>query len=231
MGRTHSVHAEPTTFGLKLAGWAFEVDRGRRRLAAAVDEIRTGKVSGPVGTYSHLGPDVEAEVLGALGLRVDPVSHPDRPARPPCGAPRRRRHHGRQPGALRDRDPEPRPHGDRRGHGAVPGRPEGIVGDAPQAQPHRLGADRGARPRPPRLRPHGDGGPGPLARARHQPLLGGAGDPARRDDPPRLRPPEDGRARRGPRRPARTDAREHRARPGAPRELPRPRRARRPRAG
>jgi adenylosuccinate lyase len=74
MGRTHSVHAEPTTFGLKLAGWAFEVDRGRRRLADAVDEIRTGKISGPVGTYSHLGPDVEAEVLGALGLRVDPVS-------------------------------------------------------------------------------------------------------------------------------------------------------------
>ncbi len=74
MGRTHSVHAEPTTFGLKLAGWAFEVDRGRRRLAAAVDEIRTGKISGPVGTYSHVGPDLEAEVLGALGLRVDPVS-------------------------------------------------------------------------------------------------------------------------------------------------------------
>ena len=74
MGRTHSVHAEPTTFGLKLAGWAFEVDRGRRRLAAAVDEIGTGKLSGPVGTYSHLGPDVEAEVLADLGLRVDPVS-------------------------------------------------------------------------------------------------------------------------------------------------------------
>lgn len=74
MGRTHSVHAEPTTFGLKIAGWAFEVDRGRQRLAAAVDEIRTGKISGPVGTYSHLGPDLEAEVLGALGLRVDPVS-------------------------------------------------------------------------------------------------------------------------------------------------------------
>jgi len=74
MGRTHSVHAEPTTFGLKLAGWAFEVDRGRRRLADAVDEIGTGKLSGPVGTYSHLGPDIEAEVLAALGLRVDPVS-------------------------------------------------------------------------------------------------------------------------------------------------------------
>ncbi|HEX4897341.1 MAG TPA: lyase family protein, partial [Candidatus Limnocylindrales bacterium] len=66
--------AEPITFGLKLAGWAFEVDRGRRRLAEAVAEIATGKLSGPVGTYSHLGPDVEAEVMAALGLRVDPVS-------------------------------------------------------------------------------------------------------------------------------------------------------------
>src|SRR5512143_1779659 len=74
MGRTHSVHAEPTTFGLKVAGWAFEIDRGRRRLAAAVDEIATGKLSGPVGTYSHLGPEVEAEVLGSLGLHVDPGS-------------------------------------------------------------------------------------------------------------------------------------------------------------
>jgi adenylosuccinate lyase len=74
MGRTHSVHAEPITFGLKLAGWAFELDRGRRRLAAAVDEIGTGKISGPVGTYSHLGPDIEAEVLAALGLHTDPAS-------------------------------------------------------------------------------------------------------------------------------------------------------------
>jgi adenylosuccinate lyase len=74
MGRTHSVHAEPTTFGLKVAGWAFEIDRGRRRLADAVDEIGTGKLSGPVGTYSHLDPEIEAEVLAALGLHVDPVS-------------------------------------------------------------------------------------------------------------------------------------------------------------
>ena len=74
MGRTHSVHAEPTTFGLKLAGWAFEVARGRTRLAAAVDEIATGKISGPVGTYSLLDPELEAEVLAALELRVDPVS-------------------------------------------------------------------------------------------------------------------------------------------------------------
>ncbi|MEX1173533.1 MAG: adenylosuccinate lyase [Chloroflexota bacterium] len=74
MGRTHSVHAEPTTMGLKFAGWAFETDRGRTRLTTAVDEIGTGKISGPVGTYSHLGPDLEAEVLADLGLHADPVS-------------------------------------------------------------------------------------------------------------------------------------------------------------
>ena len=74
MGRTHSVHAEPTTLGLKLAGWAFELERGRVRLVAAVEEIATGKISGPVGTYSHLAPDVESEVLAALELRVDPAS-------------------------------------------------------------------------------------------------------------------------------------------------------------
>jgi adenylosuccinate lyase len=74
MGRTHSVHAEPTTFGLKCAGWAFEVARGRERLAAATAEIATGKISGPVGTYSLLAPDLEAEVLAELGLRADQVS-------------------------------------------------------------------------------------------------------------------------------------------------------------
>jgi adenylosuccinate lyase len=74
MGRTHSVHAEPTTLGLKIAGWAFELARDRERLVAATDEIATGKISGPVGTYSHLDPDLEAEVLADLRLRVDPVS-------------------------------------------------------------------------------------------------------------------------------------------------------------
>ena len=74
MGRTHSVHAEPTTLGLKLAGWAFELDRDRARLARAFHDIATGKISGPVGTYSLLAPDIEAEVLADLGLAADPVS-------------------------------------------------------------------------------------------------------------------------------------------------------------
>jgi adenylosuccinate lyase len=74
MGRTHSVHAEPITFGLKLASWAFELDRDRARLRQATDDLATGKLSGPVGTYSLLGPEIESEVMAALGLQADPVS-------------------------------------------------------------------------------------------------------------------------------------------------------------
>jgi len=74
MGRTHSVHAEPITLGLKLAGWAWELDRGRRRLRAAVEDLATGKLSGAVGTYSQLGPEIEAEVMTELDLAVDPAS-------------------------------------------------------------------------------------------------------------------------------------------------------------
>lgn len=73
-GRTHSVHAEPMTFGAKLAGWAFEAARNRVRLATAADEVATGKISGPVGTYSQIDPAIEREVLSELGLRADPVS-------------------------------------------------------------------------------------------------------------------------------------------------------------
>ena len=74
MGRTHSVHAEPITFGVKLAGWAFELDRDRHRIAASADDLATGKLSGPVGTYSHVEPAIEAEVMAELGLHADPVS-------------------------------------------------------------------------------------------------------------------------------------------------------------
>jgi adenylosuccinate lyase len=59
---------------MKIAGWAFEIDRDRTRLAVAVDDAATGKISGPVGTYSHLEPDLEEEVLADLGLHRDPIS-------------------------------------------------------------------------------------------------------------------------------------------------------------
>jgi adenylosuccinate lyase len=74
MGRTHGVHAEPITFGLKLASWAFELDRDRTRLRAAAADLATGKISGPVGTYSQLPPEVEAAALRSLGLAVDQAS-------------------------------------------------------------------------------------------------------------------------------------------------------------
>ena len=69
IGRTHGVHAEPMTFGLKLALWHAELERHRRRLANARATIAVGKLSGAVGTFSHLGPDVEEAVCERLGLR------------------------------------------------------------------------------------------------------------------------------------------------------------------
>jgi adenylosuccinate lyase len=70
-GRTHGVHAEPTTFGLKLAGWTFELARDRDRLRRARDEVAVGKLSGAVGSYSQLPPDVESYVCDRLGLKVE----------------------------------------------------------------------------------------------------------------------------------------------------------------
>jgi adenylosuccinate lyase len=73
-GRTHGVHAEPTTFGLKLAGFAFESERARVRLAQAFEQATVGKLSGAVGTYSALDPGVEEAVLAKLGLRPEPIA-------------------------------------------------------------------------------------------------------------------------------------------------------------
>jgi adenylosuccinate lyase len=74
MGRSHGVHAEPMTFGLKLAGWVDEMRRNARRLAEAKADIAVGKVSGPVGTHASVPPLVEELVCAKLGLGVDAVS-------------------------------------------------------------------------------------------------------------------------------------------------------------
>jgi adenylosuccinate lyase len=74
IGRTHGVHAEPTTFGLKLAGWAFALDRERDRLVRALEGLRVGKLSGAVGTYSATDPEVERIACERLGLEPAPVS-------------------------------------------------------------------------------------------------------------------------------------------------------------
>jgi adenylosuccinate lyase len=74
VGRTHGIHAEPYTLGLKFTGWFLEMQRNRTRLAAAKHEIAVGKLSGAVGTYAHLDPSVEADVMARLGLGVEPLA-------------------------------------------------------------------------------------------------------------------------------------------------------------
>jgi adenylosuccinate lyase len=74
IGRTHGVHAEPTTFGLKLAGWAFELARGRERVARALEGMRVGKLSGAVGTYAATDPELERIACERLGLEPAPTS-------------------------------------------------------------------------------------------------------------------------------------------------------------
>ncbi len=84
VGRTHGIWAEPTTFGLKLATWAFELMRDYERLQRARDAVAVGKISGAVGTYAHTPPSVEDFVCAALGIAVEPASsqitHRDRHA-------------------------------------------------------------------------------------------------------------------------------------------------------
>jgi adenylosuccinate lyase len=73
-GRTHGMHAEPTTFGAKLALWCLQADRDRQRLRAARQRVAVGKLSGAVGTYSNIDPSVEAFVCRALGLTPVPAT-------------------------------------------------------------------------------------------------------------------------------------------------------------
>ncbi|MBI3694963.1 MAG: adenylosuccinate lyase [Acidobacteria bacterium] len=74
IGRTHGVHAEPTTFGLKLANWYAEVGRQIRRFAEASEQMRVGKISGAVGAFAHIGPEAEERICAKLGLAAAPIS-------------------------------------------------------------------------------------------------------------------------------------------------------------
>lgn len=74
IGRTHGVHAEPITFGFKLAGWIAELERDKKRLISAIEEVSVGKISGAVGTYAEVPPEVEAYVCDKLNLKSDTAS-------------------------------------------------------------------------------------------------------------------------------------------------------------
>jgi adenylosuccinate lyase len=74
IGRTHGIHAEPITFGLKIALWYDEMERNRKRFEAAAEGMRVGKISGAVGTFGHIGPDAEERICRRLGLKAAPIA-------------------------------------------------------------------------------------------------------------------------------------------------------------
>ena len=74
IGRTHGIHAEPITFGLKIALWFDELRRGMARLEAAAEDLRVGKISGAVGVFGHIGPDAEEKICARLGLKPAPIA-------------------------------------------------------------------------------------------------------------------------------------------------------------
>ena len=142
VGRTHGVHAEPTTFGVKLAGFAFEAHRNAGAPGARICAGRVGVISGAVGTYAATSPEYEARVLGGLGSRAR--------TSPRRSSPRDR--HAELLGAIAlagtglERFATEVRHLQRTEVREVQEpfrRPEGLLGDAAQAQPDQVRADRG----------------------------------------------------------------------------------------
>ena len=144
IGRTHGVHAEPMTFGLKLALWYAELARDVTRVRRARETVSVGKLSGAVGTFAHLPPSIEADVCRTPRPRAGAGRVAGDSARPPRGAADGAGDHRLVARKVRAGDSRPAEDRDRRGRGAVRQGPEGLVGDAAQAQPDRLRADRRA---------------------------------------------------------------------------------------
>ena len=178
-GRTHGMHAEPTTFGAKLALWCLQADRDRDRLRAGGEAVAVGKLSGAVGTYSNIDPAVEATC--AAPRAHTRARHAGGRPRPPRRIPVGVRVGGRDRRDDRHRAPPPAAHRGGRGRGGVqaPGRRAARpcpTSATPSPAERLSGLARVLRGNL-RCRARGRG---PVARARHLPQLGGAGDPARR---------------------------------------------------
>ena len=182
VGRTHGVHAEPTTFGLKLAGFAFESrPRARTACGGPSTQAEVGKLSGAVGTYSALGPEVERAALERLGLRAEDRLDAGRAARPP-----------RRGADARSRSRAPRSSGSppRSATSSAPrcGRSRSRSARARRARARcrtsatrsRASAITGLARAPARLRAGRPRERRPVARARHLALVGRAGRAARR---------------------------------------------------
>ena len=211
IGRSHGIHAEPTTFGVALAGHFAELRRGRLRLARARDEIAVGKIAGAVGTYAHLTPEVEEQALTKLGLARRNRRHAGRRARSSRRVLLRARARRGGHRAARHQRAALAAHRGRRGRRALRAGAKGLERDAAQAKPR---AQR--EPLRSRARRARGGGPGArerraLARARHLAFVGRAHDRSRRDGDARLHARAGGGSRGRPRRLSRAAQAEPRA--------------------
>ena len=187
IGRSHGIHAEPVTFGLKLAYAYAEFSRARERLVAARKEVATCAISGAVGTFAQIDPRVEEHVAKAMGLTPEPISTQviprDRHAMyfATLG---RDRLLGR---TSRHRNPSPAAHRSTGSRRVLLRGPEGFLGDAAQAQPGAVGKSHRPVAHGARLCDAGDGEHRALARARHLALVGRTHDRAGRHRDARLR--------------------------------------------
>ena len=215
MGRTHGVHAEPTTFGLKLAGWAFELDRDRGAGRAGARGASRRQALRRRRNVRGDRPRGRAAGVRAARAGAGAVVDADPPARPACGAPCRAGSHRCVAGEVRARDPSPRADRGSRGRGAVRPRSEGLIGDAAQAQPDRRRAHLRAGARRPRRSSRRARERRAVARARHLALVRRAGRRARCLPGARLHARPLRLARRGPGRAARAHAPQSRGEPRA----------------
>ena len=171
IGRSHNVHAEPITFGLKLAVWHSEMARNRDRLLQAREGIRVGKISGAVGTFANTAPEIEEAVCVAPWTETRFSQHADHPAGPARAVFLDSCHNRMLHREDCNRDPPAPAHRDPGGRRVFFTQPEGVLRDAPQTQsdffrkPLRPGA------RPSGQRPGRNGKRGAVARARHQPFI------------------------------------------------------------
>ena len=179
IGRSHGIHAEPVTFGLKLAYAYAEFSRARERLVAARKEVATCAISGAVGTFAQIDPRVEEHVAKAMGLVPEPISTQVIP---------RDRHAmyfatlgviASSVERLVHRNPPSAAHRSAGSRGILLRGPEGLVGDAAQAQPGAVGKPHRPVAHGARLCDAGDGKRRALARARHLALLGRTHDRTR----------------------------------------------------
>ena len=182
IGRTHGIHAEPTTFGLKLLNWYAEMERNLARFDAAAEDMRVGKLSGAVGTFGHLKPEHEETHLREAGPEAGACGDAGHPARSACGVHFDAGDYGQHAGQDCGRDSASAAYRSARGAGVFLREAKRLVGDAAQEESDYQRADQRAGAGVARQCAGGVRECAAVARARHFAFFGGAGHFSRFDD-------------------------------------------------